>query len=197
MRFILYDLYRDYCNGELDEVINLFVDSGMNASSYYGYYVRDDEVKDEDDMCYDIEEILDDDDIVTQIMAEIDYGNVNVPDELYKLCHVVEWDMIKDDIHASYSLLVKEMHADVMAYPDDIERFERWVCTGSLYKRIRNCLISTKVFNATADDYEILKDMAWTNVIHHIVDFCKDFCKGGVTVEKATEVWVKKNVLEG
>lgn len=190
MIYSLDDLYNDYCGGYLDDVINLFVDSGMNATSYYRYYVRDGEVKDEDDMCYDIEEVLDDDDTVIEIIAEIDYGNINVPDDLYKMCHVIEWDVIKDDIHAGYAKLMNELYLAT-----SVETFDVAVCTGSVYKRIRDCLISTKVFKATSDDYEILKDVVWEDVITHITNYCKDFCRGGVTIEKATEVYIMNNIL--
>ena len=193
--YSLYDLYSDYCNGELDEIINLFVDSGMNATSYYRYYIKDDELKDEDDMCYDIEDMLDDDDIVEQIIDKIVNLNVNVPDELYKMCHSVSLEDVQREItEASKRLL--NTSVDLLKNADDMDWYLTVCKSVVLHDRIYNALIKITA-SCSEDDYKILIDMVWANVIPSLVQFTTGFCKGGVTVEKAVEVWMKNNVLEG
>ena len=193
--YSLYDLYREYCNGELDEVINLFVDSGMNATSYYRYYVRDDEVKDEDDMCYDIEDILDDDDIVEMIIDDIVRYNVSVPDDLYNMCCPRTLEEVKSDITNAYNGLIKhrrKMLGDV----EDLDYFKTVCDSVSTLTRVYNSIIRI-IDSCSDDDVNILDNMVWENVLPNIEGFVVVFAKGGVTVEKAVEVWMKKNVLEG
>lgn len=193
--YSLYDLYDCYCGGELDDVINLFVDSGMNATSYYRYYVKDDEVKDEDDMCDDIEETLDDDDIVEAIIDDIVNLNVNVPDELYKMCHSVTLEDVQREITEANNRLLNTS-VDLLKNADDADWYLTVCKSVVLHDRIYNALMKI-TSSCSEDDYKILIDMVWANVIGSLVQFATGFCKGGVTVEKAVEVWIKKNILEG
>ena len=191
----LYDLYSDQCNGELDEIINLFVDAGMNATSYYDYYIYDGELKDSDDLCYDIELILDDDDIVEMIIDEIVNLNVNVPDELYKMCHSVTLEDVQREITEANNRLLNTS-VDLLKNADDSDWYLTVCKSVVMHDRIYNALMRI-IKSCSEDDYKILIDMVWVNVIASLVQFATGFCKGGVTVEKATEVWIKKNVLEG
>lgn len=193
--YSLYDLYNCYCGGELDDVINLFVDSGMNATSYYRYYVKDDEVNDEDDMCYDIENVLDDDDTVEMIIDDILNWNINIPDELYKMCKPVTLEDVKGKITDAYNSLVKRRQT-MLGDVADLDYFKTVCNSVSTLTRVYNSIIRI-ADSCSDDDVDILDGMVWENVMPHIEEYVVVFAKGGVTVEKATEVWIKNNVLEG
>lgn len=193
--YSLDDLLDDYCNGELEEVINLFVSSGTEARSYYEYYVKDGEVYDADDLYYDVESVLGDDDVITEIIAEIDYRNINVPDELYNMCRTVTLEDVQGNIRDSLDFVLYN-NFEQMKLIEDLDCFKTSCESVAILMRIVNAL-TTIVKSCNEDDYPVLQEVVWEHTIPSIMQFAIGFAKGGVTIEKAVEVWMKKNLLEG
>ena len=194
--YTLYDLYNDYCGGDIEEVINLFVDAGFNASSYYEYFIDGyGDLKESDDLCYEIDKALTDDNLICEIIEEINCWNINVPDDLYDLCHSATVEDVQDAITKANKFILGNS-VDLLKNEDDLDWYLTVCKSVAMHDRIYNALMRI-TSTCSEDDCNILIGIVWENVIPSIVQFATGFCKAGVTVEKATEVWIKNNVLEG
>ena len=195
--YSLYELYQDYCNGELDEVINLFVASGEDAYAYNYYFVNQDgEVCDDDDLCYAIEEYLEDDDIIESIIEDINNWNVNVPDDLLELCkESATLEDVQTSVSSAYRKLLQHKR-NMLGEVQDLDYF-RDVCDSTTRLMRIYASIMRIAEKCSENDINILNEMVWENTIPNIEVFTCTFCKGGITIEKAVEVWLNNNVLEG
>lgn len=204
--YTLDEMYRDYCGGDLADVINMFADNNVEASTWSDYFVDDNGDLHTDDEFSEVvsEMVFDDNKYAEWVLEEIEEGLIDEPQELM-------------DIVSKYATASWEDVASVIederkkAYKKQLERcwlgggevcLETFVSASHEVVAITetcDALRDTRFFGADESEYSrIIDDFKTDNLLNVLVADSEEYVSGmHVPFRKALEVVVKNEYLKG
>lgn len=196
--YSLDDLYEDYYCCDLKDTITAFIDSGCGCNDWYEYFVDDNgDLHDWDDVGEVVSEMVCDDSKYAEwCVEELEEGLITEPQELVDLFNKyagVDWQDVQDVISKrEYEYInversrVDESTLDM--FVNDICLFVRAAHNIVEYlDKTHFCGIGESVY-ADVCDYYGGTDNAFSLMVDEIVITASN----GITIEKATEMYVKK-----
>lgn len=194
----LYDLYHEYCCGELDEIINLFVSNSMEAYGYGEYFVKYGELYEAADLEDAVWEVLEDNDTVEKIIEYIADGKIDyAPDDLLEIINSgsSSWQDVDDALHTHFhNSLVSEREAfNDPLYGNSPNEFAEVCRRIEDMRSAFNCLLKTKFSNIPEERYGDIVNVldANPNWLMGVGMVARGYMKDGIPFTKGVEMYLK------
>lgn len=194
----LDDLYNDYCNGQLDEVINMFVSAHMDAYDGNEYYVSSyGEVCDASELEDRIWEELEDDNLITRLIDYALSGKINASSNLLEIINngYSSWQDVDDALHTHFhNSLVSEREAfNDPLYGNSPNEFAEVCRRIEDMRSAFNCLLKTKFSNIPEERYGDIVSVldANPNWLMGVGMVARGYMKDGIPFTKGVEMYLK------
>lgn len=204
--YTLDEMYRDYCGGDLADVINMFADNNVEASTWSDYFVDDNGDLHTDDEFSEVvsEMVFDDNKYAEWVLEEIEEGLIDEPQELMDIVSkyaATPWEDVerklwerRDDVILHY---IGEIDKILMNGDKSTDDFVGICNTVHDMVSMVNVLTTTRFFGIDESEYAELcelfekTDDITCNEVYNMLIIVGSWACGGVTIEKATEMYVK------
>ena len=198
----LDDLYNDYCNGQLDEVINMFVSVRMDAYDGGEYYVSYGEVCEANELEDRIWEELEDEDLIIRLIDYALSGKINASSSLLEIINSrnVTWDDVDDAVLCNFRKFCECERGALKdpEYADEPFTFAEVCGKIANVERIVNHIRSTKFGHIDESKYEKIIDALHINEqwLEQATGVAVAHMAYGISLEKGFEVYLKKAWFE-
>ena len=205
--YSLDELYDDYYSGELEEVINAFMESGCACRDYYEYFVDDNgDLHDADDMGNVVSEMVYDDNKYAEwVLEEIEEGLITEPQGLMEIVEkysLPSWEDVACKIEGIASDMICSLYKSRATLFDtdnnggDLVSMCRYIVsvndTAEYLKKTWFCGADESMYG------KIIDDLDNDNLLGVINADAEEYIKGmHVSFEKAIEIVVKNEYLKG
>lgn len=195
----LQDLYNDYCWGDLASVINLFVESRLEATDYEEYFVQGGEVAETCNLEDAVWEILDDDDIVERIIECAVDGTISASDDLMDIINKghCSWQNVDDAMRKHFHNML-ESERESFKDPEYANEAHEFAKVVRLIEDAHNaffCLLNTKFFGIAEERYADIVSIldGNPNWLMGVGITARGHIGAGITFEKGVEMYLKND----
>ena len=204
--YTLGELFDDYCGSDLVEIIQLFQNSNCDATDYDAYFVDDNgDLRDGYDLDSEVEDFVynNSDGIFRKVLDDLECGLID-NDELiaiYEKYAVTPWEDVarklwerRDDVTLHY---VDEIDKVLMNGDKSTDDFINICDIVHDMVAMVNVLTDTRFFGIDESEYGELCELFYKtdditcNEVYNMLNIVRSWACGGVTIEKATEMYVK------